>query len=67
MHIFQSHSVGLSLFSFFALAVFLFPQLPTLFPMPSNPPSALGGFALSFIIQKQATHGTQSMGFEAIH
>jgi hypothetical protein len=35
--------------------------------MPSNPPSALGGFALSFIIQKQATHGTQSMGFEAIH
>ncbi|MCY2940100.1 MAG: hypothetical protein NTV50_00345 [Planctomycetota bacterium] len=26
-------------------------------------PTALGGSALSLIIQKQATHGTQSMGF----
>jgi hypothetical protein len=51
-------------FTFF----FFFPQLPTLFPMPSSPLTALGGFAFyTCIIQKQATHGTQSMGFEAIH
>jgi hypothetical protein len=32
--------------------------------MPSSPPTALGGSAfLTLLIQKQETHGTQSMGF----
>jgi len=36
--------------------------------LPSSPPTALGGAAFFLLInQKQATHGTQSMGFEAIH
>ena len=32
--------------------------------MLSSPPTALGGSAFPRIIQKQETHGTQSMGFE---
>ena len=56
---------------FFAFAIsllhsfsfFFFPQLPTLVSMPLSPPTALGGSALPLILQKQATHGTQSMGF----
>ncbi len=36
--------------------------------LPSSPPTALGGAAFFLLInQKQVTHGTQSMGFEAIH
>jgi|688.fasta_scaffold44832_4 hypothetical protein len=32
--------------------------------MPSSPPTALGGADfLTLIIQKEETHGTQSMGF----
>ncbi|RLS24047.1 MAG: hypothetical protein DWH70_07790 [Planctomycetota bacterium] len=31
--------------------------------MPSSPPTVLGGSALPLIIQKQETHGAQSMGF----
>jgi len=56
-------SLFLLLFTFF-----FFPQLPTLVSMPLSPPTALGGSAFFILIdQKQATHGTQSMGFEAIH
>jgi hypothetical protein len=47
---------------------FFFPQLPTLFPMPSSPPTVLGGSAfLPLIMQKKMTHGTQSLTFENIH
>jgi hypothetical protein len=79
-HIFQSHCVATFVLlsggcksagtgpSPFSFSYFFFPQLPTLFPMPSSPLTALGGFAFyTCIIQKQATHGTQSMGFEVIH
>jgi hypothetical protein len=53
-------ALGLSLLLSF---LSFFPQLPTLFPPPSSLPTELGGSALSHIIQKQETHGTQSMGF----
>jgi hypothetical protein len=49
------------------LLLSFFPQLPTLLSMPLSPPTALGEVCfLTRIMQKQATHGTQSMGFEAI-
>ena len=36
--------------------------------MPLSPPTVLGGVCfLTRIMQKQATHGTQSMGFVDIH
>ena len=53
----------LSLFFYCFFFYFFFPQLPTLVSMPLSPPTALGGSALPLILQKQATHGTQSMGF----
>jgi hypothetical protein len=44
------------------------PSLPSSFLLPSSPPTVLGGSAFFLLIhQKQETHGTQSMGFEAIH
>jgi hypothetical protein len=53
-----------ALLSFF---FFFFPQLPTLLSMPSSPPTVLGGSAFLFLImQKEETHGSQSMGFEDI-
>jgi len=42
--------------------------LPFTFLLPSSPPTVLGGSAFyTCIIQKQKTHGAQSMGFEVIH
>ena len=36
--------------------------------MPLSPPTVLGGAAFLLLMdQKEATHGTQSMGFEYIH
>jgi len=44
------------------------PSLPSSFLLPSSPPTVLGGSAFyTCIIQKQKTHGAQSMGFEVIH
>jgi len=51
--------LALGLFRF----LFYFPQLPTLSLRLQAHPLRWGGSALSHIIQKQETHGTQSMGF----
>ena len=62
------HAFLFSLFSFPFSITFFFPQLPTLLSMPLSPPNALGEVCfLTRIMQKQANHGTQSMGFEDIH